>query len=191
VVLIHRFDVLGVDLHCHKFSSPKSSYFSRDRRFFIPISAQFDEHLDQDFSKKSEPAKAGLTASQRPPPRDLLHSPSPAPGPFPLLACARPQPPGLALPRPPLATAPAALGLWSGPALLSQQHTRPPPPPTQAKPHGHAPPPAQHPAAPPRLAPAQHATTLLLVPTSPAAQTGCFSLAPARQESFISVKCVV
>jgi hypothetical protein len=37
------------------------------------------------------------------------------------------------LPRPPLATAPAALGLWSGPALLSQQHTRPPPPPTQAQ----------------------------------------------------------
>jgi hypothetical protein len=60
VVLIHRFDVLGVDLHCHKFSSPNSSYFSWNRRFSLPISAQVDEHLEQNFSKKSEPEKAGL-----------------------------------------------------------------------------------------------------------------------------------
>jgi hypothetical protein len=57
-VLIHRFDVLGVDLHCHKFSSPNSLYFSQNRRFSFRISAQIDEHLDQDFSKNSEPEKA-------------------------------------------------------------------------------------------------------------------------------------
>jgi hypothetical protein len=59
VVLIHRFDVVGVDLHCHKFSSPNSSYFSQNRRFSLPISAQIDELLEQDFSKKCEPEKAG------------------------------------------------------------------------------------------------------------------------------------
>jgi hypothetical protein len=59
VVLIHRFDVLGVDLHCHKFSSPGSSYFFWNRWFFLSISAQVDEHLEHDFSKKSEPKKAG------------------------------------------------------------------------------------------------------------------------------------
>jgi hypothetical protein len=58
VVVILRFDVLSVDLHCHKFSSPNSSYFARNHRFFTPISTQIDEHLAQDFSKKSEPAKA-------------------------------------------------------------------------------------------------------------------------------------
>jgi hypothetical protein len=63
VVLIHRFDVLGVDLHCHKFSSPNSSYFSQNQRFFLSISAQIDGHLAQDFSKKSEPAKAGPQTS--------------------------------------------------------------------------------------------------------------------------------
>jgi hypothetical protein len=60
VVLIQIFDVLGVDLHCHKFSSPNSSYFSLNQRFSVRISAQIDEHFDQDFSKKSEPEKAGL-----------------------------------------------------------------------------------------------------------------------------------
>jgi hypothetical protein len=59
VVLIHRFDVLGVALHCHKISSPNSSYFSRNRRFPLPISAQIDEQLAQNFSKKYEQAKAG------------------------------------------------------------------------------------------------------------------------------------
>jgi hypothetical protein len=59
VVLIHRFDVLGVDLHFHKFSSPNSSYFFRNRRFSLPISAKIDEKLIQNFSKKCEPAKAG------------------------------------------------------------------------------------------------------------------------------------
>jgi hypothetical protein len=59
VVLIHRFDVLGVDLHFHKFSSPNSLYFSQNRRFFLSIFAQIDEHLAQYFSKKSEPAKVG------------------------------------------------------------------------------------------------------------------------------------
>jgi hypothetical protein len=77
VALIHRFDVLGVNLQCHKFSSPNSSYFSRNRRFFIPISAQIDELLTQDFSKSpsrkkpvphrlkpaSIPAKFGPTRS--------------------------------------------------------------------------------------------------------------------------------
>jgi hypothetical protein len=56
VVLIHRFDVLGVDLHCHKFSSPNSSYFSWNRRIFLQIPAQIDELLKQ----HPEPAKAGL-----------------------------------------------------------------------------------------------------------------------------------
>jgi hypothetical protein len=55
VVLIHRFDVLGVDLHCHTFSSPNSSYFPQNQRFSIPISAQIDEQLAQNFSKKFEP----------------------------------------------------------------------------------------------------------------------------------------
>jgi hypothetical protein len=59
VVFIHRFDVLGVDLHCHTFSSPNSSYFSQNLRFSNPISAQIDELLTQDFSKMSEPAKTG------------------------------------------------------------------------------------------------------------------------------------
>jgi hypothetical protein len=58
VVLIHRFHVLGVDLHCHKFSSPNSSYFSQNRQFSLLISAQIDKQLTQNFSKKSEPAKA-------------------------------------------------------------------------------------------------------------------------------------
>jgi hypothetical protein len=73
VVLIHRLVVLGVDLHCHKFSSPNSSYFSQNRRFSLPISAQIDEQLKQDFSKKSEPAKAGLPAADQfiSPPRSL------------------------------------------------------------------------------------------------------------------------
>jgi hypothetical protein len=56
VVLIHRFDVLGVDLHCHKFSSPNSLYFFRNHRFSIQISAQINELLKQ----HPEPAKAGL-----------------------------------------------------------------------------------------------------------------------------------
>jgi hypothetical protein len=60
VVLIQRFDVLGVDLHCLKFSSLNSSYFSRIRRFSISVSAQIDEQLAPDFSKKCEPEKAGL-----------------------------------------------------------------------------------------------------------------------------------
>jgi hypothetical protein len=60
VVLIHRFVVLGVDLHIHKFSSPNSSYFARNHRFFTSISAKLDEQLAQNFSKKSEPEKAGL-----------------------------------------------------------------------------------------------------------------------------------
>jgi hypothetical protein len=59
VVLIHRFDVLGIDLHCHKISSPNSSNFSQNRRFSLPSSAQIDEQLAQNFSKKCEPAKAG------------------------------------------------------------------------------------------------------------------------------------
>jgi hypothetical protein len=60
VVLIHRFDVLGVDLHCHKIFSPNSSYFSLNRRFYLPICAQINEQLAQNFSKKSKPEKAGL-----------------------------------------------------------------------------------------------------------------------------------
>jgi hypothetical protein len=64
VVLIHRFHVLGVDLHCHKISSPNSSYFSRNRHFSLPISAQIDEQLEQNFSKKSEPEKAGPTPAK-------------------------------------------------------------------------------------------------------------------------------
>jgi hypothetical protein len=56
VVLVHRFDVLGVDLHCHKFSSPNSSYFSRNRRFSLPICAQINKF----FAQHPEPAKAGL-----------------------------------------------------------------------------------------------------------------------------------
>jgi hypothetical protein len=59
VVLIHRFDVLGVDLHCLKFSSPTSFYFARNHRFSTPISAQIEEFRDQDFSKNYEPEKAG------------------------------------------------------------------------------------------------------------------------------------
>jgi hypothetical protein len=114
VVLIHRFDVLGVDLHCHKFSSPNSSYFSRNRRFFFPISAQIDELLEQDFSKKFEPAldrlkpahipaKAGplfcigkVNAIFRPdPPRfDLLHCTSPQHRPARPAPCAETAPPG-------------------------------------------------------------------------------------------------
>jgi hypothetical protein len=43
VVLIHRFDVSGVDLHCHKISSPNSSYFAQNHRFSTPISAKLDE----------------------------------------------------------------------------------------------------------------------------------------------------
>jgi hypothetical protein len=66
MVLIHRFDVLGVDLHCHKISSPNSSYFSRNQRFSLPISAQIDEQLAQNFSKKSEPEKAGPPAKAGP-----------------------------------------------------------------------------------------------------------------------------
>jgi hypothetical protein len=59
VVLIQRFHVLGVDLHCHKISRPNSSFFSRNRRFPLSISTQIDEQLAHIFSKKSEPAKAG------------------------------------------------------------------------------------------------------------------------------------
>jgi hypothetical protein len=68
VVLIHRFDVLGVDLHFHKFSSPNSLYFGRNRRFYLPICAQIAEFLAQFL----EPDKAGLhtgnsrTESQNP-----------------------------------------------------------------------------------------------------------------------------
>jgi hypothetical protein len=68
VVLIHRFDVLGVDLHCHKFSSPNSSYFSQNRRFSIKISAQIKELRDQDFSKKCEPEKGGPRSAKAGPP---------------------------------------------------------------------------------------------------------------------------
>jgi hypothetical protein len=56
VVLVHRFDVLSVDLHFHKFSSPNSLYFGRNRRFYLPICAQIAEFLAQ----FPEPAKAGL-----------------------------------------------------------------------------------------------------------------------------------
>jgi hypothetical protein len=56
VVLIHRFVVLGVDLHFHKFSSPNSLYFGRNRRFYLPICAQIDEF----FAQYPVPAKAGL-----------------------------------------------------------------------------------------------------------------------------------
>jgi hypothetical protein len=56
VVLIHRFDVLGLDLHCHKFSSPNSLYFPRNHQFSLQISAQFDKL----FAQHPQPAKAGL-----------------------------------------------------------------------------------------------------------------------------------
>jgi hypothetical protein len=59
VVLIHRFVVLGVDLHCHKFPSPNSSYFPQNQRFSLPVSAQIDEQFVQNFSKKSKPEKGG------------------------------------------------------------------------------------------------------------------------------------
>jgi hypothetical protein len=98
VVLIHRFYVLGVDLHFHKFSSPNSLYFGRNRRFYLPICAQIAEFLAQFLepakavlhtgnsrtesknpdSKKCEPAKAGPSiwsmppASLDPPPRPRL-----------------------------------------------------------------------------------------------------------------------
>jgi hypothetical protein len=52
VVLLHRFDVLGVDLHCLKISSPNSSYFARNHRFSLPISTQIDERLAQNFLEK-------------------------------------------------------------------------------------------------------------------------------------------
>jgi hypothetical protein len=45
VALIHRFDVLGVDLHCHKFSIPNSLYFSQNRRFILQISAKLTNSL--------------------------------------------------------------------------------------------------------------------------------------------------
>jgi hypothetical protein len=66
VVSIHRFDVLSVDLHCHKFSSPNSSYFSQNRRFSLPICAKPTYSSCIIFSKKSEPAKAGPAPGQRP-----------------------------------------------------------------------------------------------------------------------------
>jgi hypothetical protein len=68
VVLIHRFDVLGVDLHFHKFSSPNSSYFSQNHRFSVRICAQIDELRAQNFSKKSEPEIAGLRPAKASPP---------------------------------------------------------------------------------------------------------------------------
>jgi hypothetical protein len=50
-------------------------YFGRNRGFFIPISAKFDEHLEQNFSKKPEPAKAGLhTGNSRPESKKNLDS---------------------------------------------------------------------------------------------------------------------
>jgi hypothetical protein len=63
VVLIHRFYVLGVDLHFLKLSSPNSLYFGRNRRFYLPICAQIDKF----FAQHPEPAKAGLpTGNSRP-----------------------------------------------------------------------------------------------------------------------------
>jgi hypothetical protein len=59
VVLIHRFVVLGVDLHCHNFSSPNSSYFAQNRRFYLLICAKSTNSSRKIFLKKSEPAKAG------------------------------------------------------------------------------------------------------------------------------------
>jgi hypothetical protein len=76
VVFIHRFVVLGVDLHCHKFSSPNSSYFSPNRQFFLSISAQIDEQLMPNFLKKSEPAKAGTPAKAGPRPAKAVPSSS-------------------------------------------------------------------------------------------------------------------
>jgi hypothetical protein len=53
VVLIHRFDVLGVDLHCHKISRPNSSYFSRNRRFSLLIFRPNRRTARAEFSRKS------------------------------------------------------------------------------------------------------------------------------------------
>jgi hypothetical protein len=76
VVLIHRFDVLGVDLHCHKISSPNSSYFSRNRRFSLLIFRPNRRTARAEFSRKStnwlkpvlRPAKAGSPAKAGPTP---------------------------------------------------------------------------------------------------------------------------
>jgi hypothetical protein len=73
VVLIQRFDVLGVDLHCLKFSSPNSSYFARNHRFSTPISAQIEELRDQDFLEKVRAGKSRTADRLKP-----AHSPAKA-----------------------------------------------------------------------------------------------------------------
>jgi hypothetical protein len=59
VVLIHRFDVLGVDQHCHKFSSPNSLYFSQNRRFpseFPPKSTNVSTSISRKSLSWKKPA---------------------------------------------------------------------------------------------------------------------------------------
>jgi hypothetical protein len=93
---------LGVDLHCHKISSSNSSYFSRNQRFYLPISAQIDEQLAQNFSKKCEPEKAGPPAKAGlPAAGQLISPPRSSTRPNQLASGCRP-PSSTALPRPSL-----------------------------------------------------------------------------------------
>jgi hypothetical protein len=108
MVLIHRVYVLGVDLHFHKFSSPNSLYFGRNRRFFIPISAQIDEFLAQ----YPEPAKAGLHTRNSQTVSNFLDSKS-----------ANRLKPTL---RPAKAGAPAKAGPAAGQHLLASDRSAPP-----------------------------------------------------------------
>jgi hypothetical protein len=66
VVLIHSFDVLGVDLHFHKFSSPNSLYFSQNRQFFISFSVQIEELCVQNFLEKVRAGKSRPTVRLKP-----------------------------------------------------------------------------------------------------------------------------
>jgi hypothetical protein len=69
MVLIHRFYVLGVDLHFHKFSSPNSLYFGRNRRFYLPICAQIDKKISRSIPNRLKlvctPEIAGLNQKFR------------------------------------------------------------------------------------------------------------------------------
>jgi hypothetical protein len=100
---------LGVDLHCHNFSSPNSSYFAQNRRFYLLICAKSTNSSRKIFLKKSEPAKAGPPPGQppsSPPNASFPLAQRPAPPRFARFAWHRPP---YASARPPQAARPLAL----------------------------------------------------------------------------------
>jgi hypothetical protein len=117
VVLIHRFDVLGVDLHCHKFSCPNSSYFPRIDDFsskFPPNSTNSSRRISQKSASQKKPAHRPAKAGHRLKPARSSAAP----------AAGRPLTPSSTAPGPaPHRPAPSSLLV---PTATKQQATAPP-----------------------------------------------------------------